>query len=228
MQSIEIQFNKKIIEKIKSYNFQVDQLGSILFILFALYENKIELLDEFDDSNKQKRALFLYKELQLRELVKQSDNKTLFILTQKGTELIESIKNSTGEATTEKIAVLGVEQLKDEIQKDEVDGWIDEWLDIFPRGIRTGGKLIRSDREGCLNKMRKFLVDYKYDKDTIMKATRAYIDAKAQEGYMYTRCAVYFIYRIEPSKERISDLADWCGQVKDEGTAPTASFEILV
>ena len=51
MQSIEIQFNKAIIEKVKSLNFQVDQLGSILFILFALYEEKIEVLDEFVESN---------------------------------------------------------------------------------------------------------------------------------------------------------------------------------
>lgn len=231
MQSIEIQFNKAIIQKIKSLNFQVDQLGSILFILFALYEDKIDLLDEFDDSNKQRRALFLYKELQLRELIKESDNKTLFTLTDKGKELIQYIKENTNGTTTEQIAVLGVDQLKEEVVKEnseDVDSWIEEWLNIFPKGIRTSGKLVRSDKPGCAQKMKIFMRDYGYDKNTIIKATQAYIEAKRQEGYMYTRCAVYFIYRVEQSKEKISDLAAWCEQVKDEGITPQNTFEILV
>jgi hypothetical protein len=117
MQSIEIQFNKNIIDKVRSYNFQVDQLGSILFVLFALYEGKIDLLDEFDDSNKQKRALFLYKELELKDLLtssKEEDN-TIYVLTQKGIDLIEFIKEQSNEVTAEKIAVSGVDQLKTEI-----------------------------------------------------------------------------------------------------------------
>jgi hypothetical protein len=230
MNSIEIQFNKKIIDKVKSYSFQVDQLGSILFILCALYEGKIELLDEFDDSNKQRRALMLYKELELRGLLKTTgEEESIYILTEKGIELIEFLKiNSTG-VTAERIAVSGVDQLKTEVGEN-VEAWIDEWLDIFPRGVKTNGKLVRSDKPSCLRKMQFFIAEYKYNKETILEATKAYVESKRLQGYEFMRCATYFIYRIETStKDKTSDLASWCDQILHEKDNPSteSQFEVL-
>lgn len=231
MQSIEIQFNKKIIDKIKSFNFHIDQLGSILFILFALYEGKIDLLDEFDDSNKQRRALFLYKELELRDLLSQAtEESTIFVLTKKGTDLIEFIKNNSNEVTAESIAVSGVDQLKTEISTNDVDSWINEWLDIFPRGIKTGGKPVRSNAKECARKMQWFMKEYPYSKDVIMEATKAFVEASRQVGYQFMRCATYFIFRIESSiKDKTSDLATWCEQVTHEkdNPSPENTFEVL-
>jgi len=232
MQSIEIQFNKNIIDKVRGYNFQVDQLGSILFVLFALYEGKIELLDEFDDSNKQRRALFLYKELELRDLLtssKEEDN-TIYVLTQKGIDLIEFIKGQSDEVTAETIAVSGVDQLKTEIKSDGVESWINEWLEFFPRGIKTNGKPVRSNAKECVRKMEWFLKEYSYDKDTIMEATRAYSESKRQVGYEFMRCATYFIFRVESSiKDKTSDLATWCDQVTHDkqNPSPEDTFEVL-
>jgi hypothetical protein len=231
MHSIEIQFNKKIISKIKSYNFQVDQLGSVLFVLFALYEGKVDLLDEFDDSNKQRRAIFLYKELELRDLLtfsKEGDN-TVYVLTQKGIDLIEFIKTNSSEVTAEKIAVVGVEQLKEEIT-DGIESWIEQWVDLFPRGIKSGGKLVRSDKKECARKMGFFIKEYNYDRETIIAATKAYIESKRQEGWTFMRCATYFIYRVEEStKSKTSDLAAWCDQVLHEKDNPSQedTFEVL-
>jgi hypothetical protein len=232
MQSIEIQFNKDIIDKVKSYSFQVDQLGSILFVLFALYEGKIELLDEFDDSNKQKRALFLYKELELRDLLtssKEEDN-IIYVLTEKGINLIEFIKGQSDEVTAEDIAVSGVDQLKAKIKTDNVDSWINEWLDLFPRGVKTNGKPVRSNAKECARKMEWFLKEYDYDKDTIMEATRAYTESKRQVGYEFMRCATYFIFRVESSiKDKTSDLAAWCDQIIHNKQSPSTedTFEVL-
>lgn len=228
---IGIQFNKKIIEKIRSLNFHVDQLGSVLFVLFALYEGKIELLDEFDDSNKERRALMLYKELALRDLLIASADETIYILTEKGVELIEFIKKNTSEINTEKIAVAGVEQLKTAIEED-VDSWIDAWLDLFPRGVKTLGKPVRSSRIECLRKMQFFTKEYKYSKETIMDATKAYVESKRQQGYEFMRCSTYFIYRVEGNsiKDKTSDLATWCEQVQHEKENPSSTentFEIL-
>lgn len=231
MQSIEIQFNKKIINKVRSYNFQVDQLGSVLFVLFALYEGKIELLDEFDDDNKQRRALFLYKELELRDLLTSSkeDEDTIYVLTQKGIDLIEFIKTNSDEVTAEKIAVSGVDQLKTEIV-DGVESWIDEWLDTFPRGVKTGGKLVRSDRKECVRKLQFFIKEYNYDKETIIEATKAYVESKRQVGWEFMRCATYFIYRVDNStKDKTSDLAAWCDQTLHDKQNPSQedTFEVL-
>lgn len=245
MSNLEIQFNAAIIKKVKSLNFQVDQIGSVLFILFSLYENRLDLLDEFDDYNRQKRAFLLYMELVNRGLLTQSldlddlnDNSTPhFRLTKDGIEFVEYIKGefvaTYQEVSSELIAVAGIdpEQLSKPVISNDIDSWIDEWIDIFPRGVKSGGRLLRGDKVSCARKMRLFMKEYPtYDRDTILQATRNYITSKEQEGYTYTRCAVYFIYRVDRS-DKVSDLASWCDQViheKAEGnTNSTNNLEIM-
>jgi hypothetical protein len=118
------------------------------------------------------------------------------------------------------------------LSDENPDTWIDEWIELFPRGIRTFGKLVRSDKPSCLRKMKIFMHEYGYNKDTILKATKAYLDVKAQENYVATRCAVYFIYRVETSiKDKVSDLASWCDQVLHEEEQPNSgesNMDIMV
>lgn len=244
MANLEIQLNTNIIKKVKSLNFQVDQIGSVLFILFALYEDRIDLLDEFDDFNRQKRAFVLYMELVNRDLIEfnidgdDEKESPVFRLTKAGIEFVEYIKAefslSFQQIDSEKIAVAGIEetQLSKVINPDSLEEWIDEWIDIFPRGLKSGGRLVRGDRISCLRKMKVFMKEYPYTKDTIIKATQKYIESKRAEGFQYTRCAVYFIYRVESSqKDKISDLAAWCDQVLHEqsegNTQSSNNLEIM-
>lgn len=220
MNNLEIQFNAVVIKQLKALNIMADQLGSVLFILFALYEDRIDLLDEFDDFNGQKRAIILYKEMEMRGLVKQNKDEDAphFLLTDEGIKAVEFIKSefskSSQTVTSEDIAIAGVDSLKDELN---VDKWINEWIEIFPRGAKSGGRLVRSDAASCLRKMKVFLREYDYDKDTIMRATRAYVHSREIEGFTYMKCAVYFIYKAESSRvDKVSDLATWCEQVKYE------------
>lgn len=231
--SLEIQFNTEIVKKLKALKFQVDQLGSVLFILFCLYENNLELLDEFDDYNKQKRAVLLYKDIESRGLIlqetKPDKGDTLFSLTKEGTELVEYIKSHFTSITSERIAVSGVDAIKEPDPQD-VDTWIDEWIDIFPRGVKSGGRLLRSDLPSCLRKMKIFLREYKYSKETIMQATRNYINSKAKDAFAFTRCAVYFIYRVEGGSrgsDRTSDLATWCEQTLHDGETSQNDYNNL-
>jgi len=240
MNNIEIQFNSDIIKKIKSLNLQVDQIGSILFILFALYEDQLELLDEFDDFNLQKRAILLYKELELRGFLVSNKNaekkEPLYSLTREGVELVEYIKSNFAkdkkQLTSVDIAISGVETLTEAVQGNEVEHWISEWINIFPRGVKSGGKLVRSDEKSCLRKMKVFLREYDYNKDTIMEATKRYVQSKENEGYSFMRCAVYFIYRIGTSiADKSSDLASWCDEVLngDSGNSHSENnLEIMV
>lgn len=237
MQNLEIQFNSAIIKQVHALNFNVDQLGSVLFVLFALYEDRVDLLDHFDDFNTKKRAFLLYKEMEIRELLELADteDESHFILTKRGIELVEFIKGeftkSNEEVTSENIAVSGVENLKEAINEDDVESWIDAWVDVFPRGVKSGGRLVRSDRQSCLRKMKIFIKEYGYGRDIIMKATKAYIEAKSNENFAYTRCAVYFIYRVEGSRaDKVSDLATWCDQAKHEDSEPKGenNLEIMV
>jgi hypothetical protein len=89
--------------------------------------------------------------------------------------------------------------------------WIDEWVEIFPKGIKSGGKPIRSNAKDCLPKMVSFIKQYKYDRDLIFYATREYIKQQSFKNYDFTRCAMYFIAK----QGEGSDLATWCEQCKD-------------
>jgi hypothetical protein len=99
-----------------------------------------------------------------------------------------------------------------ELKKADKLDWIDEWLELFPKGVKSGGKLLRSDRVGCLKKMQKFLQDNKkYSKDIIMNATKNYIEERREEDFNYTKCATYFINK----EGQGSELAARCENLEE-------------
>jgi len=99
------------------------------------------------------------------------------------------------------------------IQKKTKIEWIDEYLALFPPKIKPAGKLLRSDRNGCLKKMEKFINENKhYPKEVILEATTQYIAERAKEDYAYTMTASYFINK----EGRGSELAARCQAVLDE------------
>lgn len=91
-------------------------------------------------------------------------------------------------------------------KKEEKVPWLDAWVELFPKGVKSGGKLLRSDRKICLEKMKKFLKDYDFPKEVIMGATKDYLSERAEEDYMYTKCATYLIDK----KGEGSELAALC------------------
>jgi len=99
------------------------------------------------------------------------------------------------------------------VLKDEhyVREWIEEWVDLFPRGVKSGGKLLRSPAKDCFPKMVLFIKKYGYDRDMIFYATREYLKEQSYKDFAYTRCAIYFIGK----KDEGSDLAAWCEKCKD-------------
>ena len=95
--------------------------------------------------------------------------------------------------------MLDIFQSKDE---QEISIWIESWLELFPKGVKSGGYYVRGNKEDCLKKMIKFLKIRKYTKQQIFQATQNYIDRKAKENYSYMMKAEYFI-----EKDGISALA---------------------
>lgn len=96
--------------------------------------------------------------------------------------------------------------------KEKVEDWIDEWYELWPRGVKSGGNmLVRSDKNGCLNKMRKFVKEYpEYDKGIIIRATKNYLDHLRMNNWAFIQAAHYYI-----SKNNISNLAAACEDVQD-------------
>lgn len=104
-------------------------------------------------------------------------------------------------------------QLKEELgEAAYIESWIDEWIHLFPHGVKSGGKLLRSDRKECLKKMINLIKETKYDRDLIFHATRKYLKERAMNDYMYTKCATYFIHK----KDEGSELAAQCETYKTD------------
>lgn len=126
---------------------------------------------------------------------------------------IRGVDDATAEKLIGKLADFCLD-IKDNSKKAvayNID-WIQDWLNIFPKGVKTGPKLVRSDKSGCLKKMLKFRKEYpEYDVTLIFKATENYVEELAENDYMYMKAATYFIDK----KDEGSELAARCEDLLD-------------
>jgi hypothetical protein len=84
--------------------------------------------------------------------------------------------------------------------------WIDEYYDLFPKGIKSGGFYVRTSIQDCSNKMFKFLNDNsEFTKDIILAATKNYIKDCEARNYDKMKLAPYFIF-----KDGTSMLSGYC------------------
>jgi len=97
-----------------------------------------------------------------------------------------------------------------ELQKIEsVSKWYDQWFELWPVGVKTGGYYVRTDQQGCKTKLSKFVKKYpQYTKDVIMEATQRYLFQRSLHGYEYTKLAPNFI-----EQHGVSVLAGECENV---------------
>lgn len=87
--------------------------------------------------------------------------------------------------------------------------------DLFPKGIKTGGKPVRSAIGiPVVKKLKQFEKDYKYSRETIVKATKAYVLDRKKSNYSYMKVFSYFINKVGED----STLAAWCEQILDANT----------
>lgn len=94
-------------------------------------------------------------------------------------------------------------------EKEDSIKWIDDWYDLFPKGIKSGNYQVRSDKPNCIKKLKKFLTLYpQFNKDIIMQATKAYINEFSLKGYNYMKLAPYFI-----EKDGTSVLWGYCNNI---------------
>lgn len=99
------------------------------------------------------------------------------------------------------------------LAKEKVEDWIDEWYELWPKGVKSGGStLVRSDKNGCLNKMKKFVkTNPQFTKEIILKATKDYLLNLRLKNYAYIQAAHYYIF-----KNDVSNLAASCEHVLDK------------
>ena len=98
--------------------------------------------------------------------------------------------------------------------KNNIKTWIEEWLNLFPSGVKSGGYYVKSNENDVINNMVKFVKKYKYTKEQILQATSLYIEEFRSKNWMYISCADYFIL-----KDNRSILASYCANLGNNNKA---------
>lgn len=116
---------------------------------------------------------------------------------------------------------LGIE-LIGETTVDEVTELASKIRDLFPKGVKSGGYLVRSSEGDIADKLRKFFKKHKYTTEQVLKATKNYVSRKESENYAYMQRATYFI-----EKDGVSNLAAECDNLSEETVAFTDTMDRL-
>lgn len=89
--------------------------------------------------------------------------------------------------------------------------WLEEWYELFPKGVKAGGYPVRSGLTSCLPKMVAFIKKTNYSQDIIIKATEYYLSELKKVDYNYIQLAKYFI-----EKNGNSTLESYCELITEK------------
>ena len=140
------------------------------------------------------------------------EEKVHYQLTEKGVNLTHFITSFDLENNE-----VQKEMLNEVIESEEnVENWIDDWLQLFPSD-KHFGRSLRTNSRDCLDRMRWFLANFKFSKEEVMEATKNYIESQrtSPEGFKFARNSTYFILKGRGNVDRTSELATECEKLKD-------------
>lgn len=134
----------------------------------------------------------------------------------------------TGKATSLLMEI--DENFKDKKDKNDKDLMgidhmkkVEEYRLLFPDLKLPSGKYARDAAKNLEVNFKWFFKNHEYDWETVIKATKKYIEEYAQKDYNYMRNSKYFIKKQEIDKSITSDLANYCDMVI-KGTGDTDHF----
>jgi hypothetical protein len=88
---------------------------------------------------------------------------------------------------------------------------IDVYLEIFPNFKLPSGKYARSSKKNLETNFRWFFENHKYTWETILAASRMYVEEYQRNGYKYMKTSQYFIRKLSPAEKTFdSELANYC------------------
>lgn len=94
---------------------------------------------------------------------------------------------------------------------------IEEYRLIFPEEPIPDGRRLRDSVKNLEVNFRWFFKNHEYDWDTILKATKKYIDEFRSRNWEYVRGSKYFIKKQDKTKDITSDLSNYCELVVTGG-----------
>lgn len=95
---------------------------------------------------------------------------------------------------------------------DPLTAFTNKYRELWPKMMLPSGVYARASMTELRTQLTKFLKTYKYDQETILKATSVYLEEKEADGFEYTKNSYYFISK----KGEPSLLAMYCEKVLNE------------
>lgn len=163
-----------------------------LYFLMALVENrgvKTEMINYHAEKRILENSNFIV------------DNK----ITDEAFKLIEKYKNV--------IKINKSKTTKDQLDKDEIKN-VEIYRELFPKGMLPSGSPARCAVKDLEKRFVWFFNNYKYDWQTVLKATKKYINKFKNEDFLYMKTSAYFIMKVEKGIV-VSTLATYCEMVLD-------------
>lgn len=90
---------------------------------------------------------------------------------------------------------------------------IEQYRELFPNIKLPSGKPARTNVKTLESLFRWFFTNYTYNWETILRATKQYLDEYENKNWAYMRTSQYFIKKQNPDKTFDSDLANYCDMV---------------
>jgi hypothetical protein len=212
-----IKTSKAIIHRMRELGISMRDMHSAIFVLLALYNDEIDLLDFADQENKEKTLLSLYKHLAIKELLQEDKAGAIHF---KLTKLGESI----AEFLSEEIEHTIEEEIKHQ-ESNNPEDWITDYIKLFPEG-KPYGRPYRISKSECLPKMLKFLDRFATTKEEVLAATEMWINSykNSADGIEKMRDSRYFISKEIPGKGIVSDLETAIEMYRDTKDNPIQNF----
>lgn len=133
------------------------------------------------------------------------------VITKKTIQLFTNINFQSN--ITKAQDVINPDAVKQEIERNNVEKWIDEFRNLF-KGKKPGAI---GDKNLCIIRMKEFVnSNPEFTKEHILKATKRYVEDRQEQNYMYLKRAHYFISKQETKdgkKVEISDLLTYCEEL---------------
>ena len=89
--------------------------------------------------------------------------------------------------------------------------FVEDWIKLFPEGIKSGGYYVRSSEKGVKKKFITFFNQYDFSPEEVLRATEKYIEEMRSKGWRGIQLAVNFI-----EKDGNSNLANYCTEMGKE------------
>lgn len=249
-----VRISNDVIKEFKENFISSEHIGTVILILTCLKIGDYEMLDQLDDTNKDRRMIMLYRDLVYKGYLSENEDNedssnVHFSLTPKATRLLAVIDGT--ESITDLYTVETVEEAKEIIEeiieeevveepvkevpevspknfdRNEVEDWIKVWINLFPTRANGHSYPLRTGKGVCASKMRMFLKNNpEITVENVFDATKLYLKDEENRNWAYTMMAGNFISKAESGRGAIrnSMLETYCDKLINGDDEPASEY----